>query len=765
MTSRVELLSNIQAGGDIVISMGDVKITQRRPDIPPFQLKRNPNRYFVGREKALNQLEKQLIEDSKVAISAVVGMGGIGKTELALQYATDANKKGKYPGGICWIDVRGKDVADEILDFANGYLNFVPPDNLSLDKKVEICWNLWFQAFPETKLVIFDDVVAYEQIKDFLPPQIASLQVIITTRLRLDALNIASLTLKVLEEEDSLLLLASYIGSERLTSELDDAKALCQWVGNLPLGLTLVGRYLREFPEDSLAKLLERLQETGLDQAAMHEVGIPIGNGKTTADLREGERYLYEGVYAVFNLNWESLRQPGKQLGAILSLFNAPAYTWSLVEKVAPPLAGQRGVAKISLKDLHLIHEDEDNPIHSLIQEFFLKKMKEDKHFLGVWDILFNNFIFQQFIYDTGYLENGLERIEKIRDCLPEDATKGQIILSKMIGHSYYADRDTGTTPAVKNFLNTRAYSQSQTLDNVERWYQIFAIDHAHNLVVPKGSIDINGESYSAQSLELMLDELLPDTLKQLSTPPGAEVAPYILRAGHYWGHRGNQCAFLLFRDIQALSPQRFDSLYNRGIEYYARAAVFRLTNFRLSNPRDYEKELKSDLVNAPYIPSWLTDWDDSTFQGYDTTFERFTSAAQAIGDTAHQYRGVADIKLWGYLYREKHEKQVDTSFIQEASKLVNVTEDLWKAAQNLLKKNEKIIKYYLWMANLETKFELIDAHHNGHDLISWEEAESRLIDDLDELEEKYRLGYEWARRVSMKQLRKFYDTLAELYG
>ena len=68
-------------------------------------------------------------------------------------------------------------------------------------------------------------------------------------------------------------------------------------------------------------------------------------------------------------------------------------------------------------------------------------------------------------------------------------------------------------------------------------------------------------------------------------------------------------------------------------------------------------------------------------------------------------------------------------------------------------------------MANLETKFELIDAHYKGHDLICWEEAEARLIDDLDELEEKYRLGYEWARRVSMKQLRKFYDTLSELYS
>ncbi|MGH8000825.1 MAG: hypothetical protein ACREPR_15705, partial [Brasilonema sp.] len=51
-----------------------------------------------------------------VAISAVSGMGGVGKTELAIQYARQ--HEADYPGGICWLNARESDLAAEILQFA-----------------------------------------------------------------------------------------------------------------------------------------------------------------------------------------------------------------------------------------------------------------------------------------------------------------------------------------------------------------------------------------------------------------------------------------------------------------------------------------------------------------------------------------------------------------------------------------------------------------------------------------------------------------------
>ena len=45
----------------------------------------NPN--FVGRRTDLTKLHDRLQETKRLAITAVSGMGGIGKTALALQYA------------------------------------------------------------------------------------------------------------------------------------------------------------------------------------------------------------------------------------------------------------------------------------------------------------------------------------------------------------------------------------------------------------------------------------------------------------------------------------------------------------------------------------------------------------------------------------------------------------------------------------------------------------------------------------------------------
>ncbi|NER20494.1 MAG: hypothetical protein F6J96_07195 [Symploca sp. SIO1C2] len=53
----------------------------------PHNLPRSGVEKFVGRDEVLVTLHQQLQQNEPVAISAVAGMGGIGKTELALQYS------------------------------------------------------------------------------------------------------------------------------------------------------------------------------------------------------------------------------------------------------------------------------------------------------------------------------------------------------------------------------------------------------------------------------------------------------------------------------------------------------------------------------------------------------------------------------------------------------------------------------------------------------------------------------------------------------
>lgn len=314
---------------------------------------------FVGRDTVMSQLHQMLQQDHRVAVYAIAGMGGVGKTELALQYALKYQRM--YPAGICWLSARGADVGTQIVQFGRSLLDLNPPEGVELMEQVRFCWRHWQS---EEVLLVFDDVIDYTAIKPYLPPSTASrFKVLITTRLRLGA-SVNQLELEVLDESAALALLESLVGGDRIQSEQDCAQQLCAQLGYLPLGLELVGRYLARKPDLSLAVMLQRLQEKGLVARALCQTDDDM-----TARL---------GVAAAFELSWETLSESAKPLGYLLSLFAAAPIPWWLVEKC---LADQdpeslEETRDSELLDLHLLQRT--NPgtyrLHPLIRDFFQTK-------------------------------------------------------------------------------------------------------------------------------------------------------------------------------------------------------------------------------------------------------------------------------------------------------------------------------------------------------------------------------------------------------
>ncbi|NEQ71013.1 MAG: hypothetical protein F6K21_37095 [Symploca sp. SIO2D2] len=206
---------------------------------------------FVGRGQTLSSLHQKLQERERVAIFAIAGMGGVGKTELALQYSLYHQQRKTYAGGICWLQAGEVDIGTQIVNFARIQLDLQPPDDWDLEKQVSYCWRRWREG---EVLIVLDDVRDYQDLESYLPPAESRFKLLITTRRQWLGESFEQLNLEVLSEAASLELLVSFVGEARIDREINEAKQLCGDLGYLPLGLELVGRYLKRKQDLSLAQ-------------------------------------------------------------------------------------------------------------------------------------------------------------------------------------------------------------------------------------------------------------------------------------------------------------------------------------------------------------------------------------------------------------------------------------------------------------------------------------------------------------------------------
>ncbi len=368
--SRDVINSQIVTGdGNLVITGTDAEVIQsilsslnlvKQPINKPNKLPRSGIIKFVGRDKELDVIHNQLQQSE---MSAIVGMGGVGKTELAIQYAIKFQEL--YQGGVCCFELRKNlDLGIQIVEYARS-LNLNPPENLDLIGKVAYCWHQWSTG---KLLVILDDVIDYSSIRPYLPPVHSYFKVLLTSRSRLGK-SIPQLLVDVLDETSALSLLEDLMGEEeRLKKEPENAKALCNWLGYLPLGLETVGRYLGQKLDLSLEKMLRLLNSKRLAAKALCK---NEGDEDMTATL---------GVAAAFELSWDEVGA-AKRLGCLLGLFAPAPIPWSLVvlcesDKDLEELDDFRDVKLLRFNLLQRIAA-ETYRLHPLMREFFQMKLAE----------------------------------------------------------------------------------------------------------------------------------------------------------------------------------------------------------------------------------------------------------------------------------------------------------------------------------------------------------------------------------------------------
>jgi NB-ARC domain len=265
---------NISIKGSVVNSTlitGDI-ILPVPTAYAPFQL-RAPVVDFVGRDQEIAMLINVLRSGENVAITAISGMGGIGKTELAILIANRLREN--YPDAQLLIDMHGTDIAPrdpkEVL--ASCIRAFVGP-KAELETNLEGLISQYRSCLTGKRaLVILDNAVDNSQIRPLMPP--IGCVLLITSRNSLVLPGITRLILDQLRPEEARDLLTKI--APRVKDDIADH--ICSLCGYLPLAVraasSLLALNIDLEPLDYLEQLHEeRTRLENLSSTEAIDVGV-----------------------------------------------------------------------------------------------------------------------------------------------------------------------------------------------------------------------------------------------------------------------------------------------------------------------------------------------------------------------------------------------------------------------------------------------------------------------------------------------------------
>ena len=232
------------------------------------------------------------VQASELALVAVVaGMGGVGKTELALQAAHTALSRDWFAGGVLFADMFGYDLERRrtVDQTAAGFVRalgipseHVPDDSQELLRLYQSALAA-FAAQGRPVLIIVDNVSQHEQAASLLPANPAC-RAIVTSRHTLGRLNARLIDLETLPPIEAVSLLRNAVdlsrpGDSRITDCPDDAKRIAEQCGFQPLALRIVAAMLADQPKkppaaivSELESLPDRLAELSYDDEAVTKV-------------------------------------------------------------------------------------------------------------------------------------------------------------------------------------------------------------------------------------------------------------------------------------------------------------------------------------------------------------------------------------------------------------------------------------------------------------------------------------------------------------
>lgn len=219
---------------------------------------------FTGRDAELATLHRLVASarDTAVTVVAIEGMGGVGKTRLAIRAAHQLADR--FADLQLWLDLRGFDPdrhpvpASAALDTFLRLLG-VPDQHIPPGEEERAA--LYRDRLTGRRaLVVLDNVADERQVRPLLPASPESL-VLITSRRTLSGLDgVHCLPLRAFTATESVELLARVAGADRVAAETQAAHRITELCGHLPIAVGLAARRLRARPSWRLSDLVSRLE-------------------------------------------------------------------------------------------------------------------------------------------------------------------------------------------------------------------------------------------------------------------------------------------------------------------------------------------------------------------------------------------------------------------------------------------------------------------------------------------------------------------------
>lgn len=235
---------------------------------------------FTGRAddvKLLTNVLTPQLGRPATSLAAITGMGGIGKTVLAVEVAHAVAHD--YPDGQLYLDLRGfgPDSPMSPNDAVGWLLRALgtPADEIPLVID-EAAAKYRTAVAGRRLLMVLDNARDIAQVGPLLPGSAGS-AVILTSRRAMSALpGVQYVHLDALSEPDGLAFLRALVGAARVDKELDSARAVVRCCALLPLGIRMAGARLAARPDWPVSHLAQRLEDERrrLDELERDDLGV-----------------------------------------------------------------------------------------------------------------------------------------------------------------------------------------------------------------------------------------------------------------------------------------------------------------------------------------------------------------------------------------------------------------------------------------------------------------------------------------------------------